>query len=553
MAMAMAMATTTRLGDGVRGRARWRARGGARVASRVEGVVTVVAMAARGGRARRACGGGGGSGGGGGGTFRATTFAFAFASSSSSSSSSSLRAVYNASWDGMEDSSNGDDGIFADGGREDEEEMRVRVSALGYAGALLLNVALGTLFCWSFYLIPLEAHLGVGRAMLSSVFSLSTIATVCAMSFAGPVVYARWAPTRLAVGSALLAACGLWTASFAVPLRAVWPLFLGYGLMFGFASGLGYGLSVQMSSYAPLKSGLATGLVTSARAFGAFIFAPLVKQAIIAHGPQFAIHQLGTYIAASAVPIFLLFNGSGLTRPLAKRRSTSSVTLEEMERDIKLKPLVRLLWLCMATGLFSGLMVMAHGATLLSSRGISAQMLVIGGISIVSAMTSAGRILGGWLCDRVPPKRVLVFTPLLAVGPLIWAAMDKTSIIAGELSLAAAGLVYGMFASTIPVEVRRVAGAGDFARTYGRIFTAWGLAGLAAPYLAGVFYDRYGDYTLALIVAAVLSVTSALLAQLLESPRKAAREQLANEESRAETAARLGERFIDCTKTTEND
>jgi len=110
-----------------------------------------------------------------------------------------------------------------------------------------------------------------------------------------------------------------------------------------------------------------------------------------------------------------------------------------------------------------------------------------------------------------------------------------------------------MFASTIPVEVRRVAGAGDFARTYGRIFTAWGLAGLAAPYLAGVFYDRYGDYTFALIVAAVLSVTSALLAQLLESPRKAAREQLANEESRAETAARLGERFIDCTKTTEND
>jgi MFS family permease len=456
-----------------------------------------------------------------------------------SSSSCALRAVYNASWDGIEDTPNSDEGLFRDFGA-DEDEARMKVSALGYAGALLLNVALGTLFCWSFYLIPLEAHLGVGRAMLSSVFSLSTIATVCAMSFAGPVVYATWAPTRLAVGSALLAACGLWTASFAVPLRAVWPLFLGYGLMFGFASGLGYGLSVQMSSYAPLKSGLATGLVTSARAFGAFIFAPLVKQAIISHGPQFAIHQLGTYIAASAVPIFLLFNGSGLKLPLAKRRSTSSVTLEEMERDIKLKPLVRLLWLCMATGLFSGLMVMSHGATLLSSRGIAAQMLVIGGISIVSAMTTIGRILGGWLCDRVPPKRVLVLTPLLAVGPLIWAAMDKTSIIAGELSLAAAALVYGMFASTIPVEVRRVAGAGDFARTYGRIFTAWGLAGLAAPYLAGVFYDRYG-------------VTSAVLAQLLESPRQAAREQLANEMSRAETAARLGERFIDCTKTSEND
>jgi len=188
--------------------------------------------------------------------------------------------------------------------------------------------------------------------------------------------------------------------------------------------------------------------------------------------------------------------------------------------------------------------VMSHGATLLSSRGLSPQMLVIGGISIVSAMTTAGRILGGWLCDRTAPKRVLVFTPLLAVGPLVWAAIDKTSVLAGELSLAAAALVYGMFASTIPVEVRRVSGAGDFARAYGRVFTAWGLAGLAAPYVAGLIYDSYGDYTFALYVAAALSCVSAFLSTLLESPRAAAREIEARE---SRLAAARDERYIDCT------
>ena len=90
--------------------------------------------------------------------------------------------------------------------------------------------------------------------------------------------------------------------------------------------------------------------------------------------------------------------------------------------------------------------------------------------------------------------------------------------IAGELALASAALVYGMFASTIPVEVRRVAGTDDFARTYGRIFTAWGLSGLAAPYVAGLFYDAYGDYSFALNCAAVLSCISACIAALLESP-----------------------------------
>ncbi|OUS47876.1 MFS family transporter: oxalate/formate [Ostreococcus tauri] len=317
--------------------------------------------------------------------------------------------------------------------------------------------------------------------------------------------------------------------------------------MFGFASGLGYGLSVQMSPYAPLSAGLATGLVTSARAFGAFVFAPVVKEAVFTGGAQYALSLLGNIIALSSIPIVFFFKASKLTMPLAKMRDKENVTLEQMERDIKLRPLVRLLWMCMATGLFSGLMVMSHGATLLSTRGLSAEMLVIGGVSIVSVMTSIGRILGGWLCDRVPPKRVLVFTPLLAVGPLIWAATDSTSVIAGELALSAAALVYGMFASTIPVEVRRVAGDGDFARTYGRIFTAWGLSGLTAPYVAGYFYDLFGDYSFALRIAAVLSCVSAALASALESPRTAERERLLDEASRVSAAAKRGERFIDCT------
>ena len=370
---------------------------------------------------------------------------------------------------------------------------------MGYAGALALNLGLGTLFCWSIYLVPLEQGLGVGRAMLSSVFSLSTIATVSAMSVAGPWVYATYGVSRVAAFAGAFAACGLWTASFAMQLRAVWPLYVGYGLMFGFASGLGYGLSVLVAPYAPLSAGLATGLVTSARAAGAFVFAPLVKAAVFSSGPQYALSMLGNYMAAATIPIFALFNVAKLTMPLAKKRDKTSVTLAEMERDTKLRPLTRVLWLCMATGLFSGLMVMSHGATLLSSRGVSApQMLVIGGVSIVSAMTSAGRIFGGWICDRVAPKSVLVITPLLSVAPLIWASVDKSSILAGELALASAALVYGMFASTIPVEVRRVAGTDDFARIYGRIFTAWGLSGLAAPYVAGLFYDAYGDYSFAL-------------------------------------------------------
>ena len=67
--------------------------------------------------------------------------------------------------------------------------------------------------------------------MLSSVFSLSTIATVSAMSVAGPWVYATYGVSRVAAFAGAFAACGLWTASFAMQLRAVWPLYVGLSLI----------------------------------------------------------------------------------------------------------------------------------------------------------------------------------------------------------------------------------------------------------------------------------------------------------------------------------
>ncbi|MDE0787334.1 MAG: hypothetical protein OSB06_01525, partial [SAR324 cluster bacterium] len=50
---------------------------------------------------------------------------------------------------------------------------------------------------------------------------------------------------------------------------------------------------------------------------------------------------------------------------------------------------------------------------------------------------------------------------------------------------------------------------------YGRVFTAWGLAGLVGPWLAGLLYDVTGDYTLALLVAAASSTLSVMAAYLI--------------------------------------
>ena len=53
------------------------------------------------------------------------------------------------------------------------------------------------------------------QSLLSGVFSLATICFTAALSFLGPVVYARFKPTVLGVGSAVLAGAGMLVAATA--------------------------------------------------------------------------------------------------------------------------------------------------------------------------------------------------------------------------------------------------------------------------------------------------------------------------------------------------
>ena len=66
-----------------------------------------------------------------------------------------------------------------------------------------------------------------------------------------------------------------------------------------------------------------------------------------------------------------------------------------------------------------------------------------------------------------------------------------------------------------PAIIARIYEGADGARIYGRVFTAWGTAGLLAPWLAGALYDLSGRYHLALMVAALLGLISCLSVVLL--------------------------------------
>ena len=72
------------------------------------------------------------------------------------------------------------------------------------------------------------------------------------------------------------------------------------------------------------------------------------------------------------------------------------------------------------------------------------------------------------------------------------------------------GFAYGGTIAAYPAAVAKLFGMMESARIYGRIFTAWGCAGLLGPWFAGFLFDRNADYQLALITASFAGLVSVL-------------------------------------------
>ena len=94
----------------------------------------------------------------------------------------------------------------------------------------------------------------------------------------------------------------------------------------------------------------------------------------------------------------------------------------------------------------------------------------------------------------------LAFTALFALSVF----PEQTLVLLGVV-----GFAYGGIIATYPAAIAILFPGEDGPLVSGRIFTAWGTAGLLAPWLAGQFYDWDGSYTPALLLAAGLGIVSA--------------------------------------------
>jgi OFA family oxalate/formate antiporter-like MFS transporter len=216
-----------------------------------------------------------------------------------------------------------------------------------------------------------------------------------------------------------------------------------------------------------------------------------------------------TYMAAVGLAAYFLLAFSRVQFPPPIRFDGANVTIHPRTFWI--------LWLGFLFGTFSGVMVLGHAATIVGSLGGSVGAMTFG-TSLVAVGNGLGRFFGSWLSDRLPARWFLSLV-LLAGGAGLLAIIGFPQITVALLALLTLGLGYGAMAGSYPMVISHIYGIAMVSRVYGRVFTAWGIAGVMSPLLAGALFDRAGDYRMAIVLGACAAICAGLTCLALPATR----------------------------------
>jgi OFA family oxalate/formate antiporter-like MFS transporter len=382
-----------------------------------------------------------------------------------------------------------------------------------------MNLALGSLYAWSVFVSPLEAEFGWSRTQTSWVFTIAIVTFAVSTVFAGRIQDVR-GPRICAVTGATLVGLGFILGSFTTSLAY---LYVAFGFVVGLGNGFGYATPIPVGSkWFPDKRGLVVGLMVAGYGGGSAIFAPVATALIDAVGWQATFRILGVILfAMGMVGAWLLRNPPAGYQP---EGWSPAAAPERTQRDIPTGEMLGMpnfyfLWVAYCLGTTAGLMTISQLVPFAQSAGLGATAAAFA-VTVGAVGNAAGRIASGWLSDlvgRLMTLRIMIFVSALAM-PALFAWREEAFLLYLFVVV-----VYWCFGTQLSVFASTAAdffGTKHLGLNYGLLFTAYGVAGLIGPIIAGVVFDTFNDYRYAFFIAAGLAVVALLSLGFARPPNR---------------------------------
>jgi OFA family oxalate/formate antiporter-like MFS transporter len=399
------------------------------------------------------------------------------------------------------------------------------MSAEGYinrwwrvVGALLMNLSLGSLYAWSIFVAPLEKEFGWNRADTSWIFTIAVFVFGTSFVIAGRL-QDKLGPFKISVIGSIFLALGFILASFTTTLP--WILFT-FGVVMGFGNGFGYATPIPvLSKWFPDRRGLAVGLAVAGYGGGSAILAFIGPPMLTNLGWRGTFLWLGIgFFVATIIGAFLLKNPPVGWKPEgwapAPAAKTAATTYDYPPSEMVKTPQFPLMWIGYCLGASAGLMTISQLIPYAKSVGLPAAAATFT-LVITAAGNAGGRILSGWLSDAIGRLQTLrLMIVVSAIGMVILPNVANIGMV--YIMLFVVYYCYGTLLSVFPSTTADFFGTKNLGVNYGWVFTAWGVAGIVGPVIAGYMFRTYQNYTAAFYTAGALAAISFVAMMMAKRP-----------------------------------
>lgn len=405
----------------------------------------------------------------------------------------------------------------------------------------LLQLCLGTVYAWSYFQKPLMTTYGWTNTQVAWVFSLA----ICFLGLAaawGGINLPKYGPKKLAMFGGAFFGAGYLIGAFALSIKSLPLLYLGYGVIGGTGLGLGYVTPVATAAkWFPDKKGFITGMVVMGFGFGALlmskVFAPMLIE--ITNGKMVLVFAyLGALflVLTLIVASFLQNPPAGYSVPVKKNAAAAKKPAAPSTHDQQagtfgqyvLNGRFTVMWIIFFCNIGAGIAIIGFQSPMLQdllkvdNPALDVKTLASMGatlIAVTSIFNGLGRFFWGGMSDkigRVNVFRIMLVTQLICYVALVFV---KSPIIFSILFCYIL-LCYGGGFGTMPSFVTTVFGSKMMAVVYGAILTAWSAAGIVGPQVVAYIKDTAGSKAAAYsFVFAVVLMVIGLVFSLMASDK----------------------------------
>jgi sugar phosphate permease len=158
-----------------------------------------------------------------------------------------------------------------------------------------------------------------------------------------------------------------------------------------------------------------------------------------------------------------------------------------------------------------------HQVAYLAGEGGMELSAAASALGLIAGTSVFGRLIAGWLGDRLEPRLVMA-SLLLLLGLSLLILLTGTGVVAVYIYVVLFGIGYGGVLVLAPATMLNYFGSESYAATMGIAMTIGGVLGAISPLLVGRIKDVSGSYVPAFVLMMGLAVLGAVCALLARPP-----------------------------------